>query len=278
MLLQRLLANPEFGRWHGELASAHAIDVQNVADWMWASQQEEWGHEDIPCLAPPFPKVWMEWGRPQVLVMKNKPGDLSTFPSRVGCLGLAFKGATGWLWLFTLFVQHPRFIRPTVSAFTLRTDREGTIEPGGFPIVTTDYANPDTARYMTGIMRMPALLGIAFMHCKNVEMVRYPEADTTPKQVRRGLPRVRFSRIVVTPFREVAQRASGDAAVSIQRAMHICRGHFKDYRKSGLFGRIPGIFWWDTHVRGNADAGLVISEHEVRYPSDQRKGGVPACR
>jgi len=289
MLLQRLLANPQFRPRHKDLASAHAIDVQNVADWLWASEQEYWGHEDVPCLAPPFPKVWIEWGRPPVVVMRDHEGAPMTpssatdpalfwFPSRVGCLGTATQIPDGWRWNFLLVVQFPIAASPCTSEFTLETDPQGTITTGRYRIQTVGYANTQFALYVTGIMRMPALLGIAFMHCKNVQMVRYPEADTTPKQVRRGLPMVRFSRIVVTPFRAAARRASGDAGVSLHRALHICRGHFKDYRKSGLFGRTPGIFWWDTHVRGSAEAGVVMSSHEVRQPVGHQEGGVAACR
>jgi len=57
--------------------------------------------------------------------------------------------------------------------------------------------------------------------------------------------------------------ASDETGVSIQKALHICRGHFKDYRKSGLFGKIAGIFWWDQHARGSADCGIVKSTHVI---------------
>jgi len=30
----------------------------------------------------------------------------------------------------------------------------------------------------------------------------------------------------------------------------VYRGHFKDYREKGLFGRHKGLFWWSSHVRG----------------------------
>ena len=289
MMLQQLLANPRFTSWHKDLAAAHAVDVQNVADWMWASQQEEWGHDDIPCLAPPFPKVWVEWGRPHRAVMRDVSDDtmrslattdhaLRWFPSRVGCLGAAAKTDAGWKWNFLLVCQFPLTPYPCTSEFAIETDREGRITTDQYCIQAIGYANKEFAVYVTAIMRMPSLLGIAFMHCKNVRMVRYSEADTTPKQIRRGLPMVRFSRIVVTPFRAAAQQVSGETFVSLHKALHICRGHFKDYRKSGLFGRTPGIFWWDTHVRGNAEAGVVMSEHVVRRPERPSEQGAAACQ
>ena len=36
------------------------------------------------------------------------------------------------------------------------------------------------------------------------------------------------------------------------RAMHICRGHFKDYRQGkGLFGRYHQLVWQPAIVRGS---------------------------
>jgi hypothetical protein len=59
--------------------------------------------------------------------------------------------------------------------------------------------------------------------------------------------------------------------VGLKRALHICRGHFKDYTKRGLFGKIHGVFWWSEHLAGALQRGLVKKEYSVRPPA----GGTP---
>jgi hypothetical protein len=54
----------------------------------------------------------------------------------------------------------------------------------------------------------------------------------------------------------------------IAKALHICRGHFKDYRNSaGLFGKYKGLYWWDMHTRGTEKAGVVIKDYRVKAPA-----------
>ena len=31
-----------------------------------------------------------------------------------------------------------------------------------------------------------------------------------------------------------------------------------------LFGKLTGRFWWEHHVRGSADDGVVVKDYEVR--------------
>jgi hypothetical protein len=49
----------------------------------------------------------------------------------------------------------------------------------------------------------------------------------------------------------------------MKQALHICRGHFKDYRQSGLFGRHKGVFWWDMAARGSAEQGIVDKDYRI---------------
>ena len=54
----------------------------------------------------------------------------------------------------------------------------------------------------------------------------------------------------------------------ISKALHICRGHFKDFSQgNGLFGRNKGLYWWDQHMRGDESAGVVIKDYKIN-PSD----------
>ena len=63
-----------------------------------------------------------------------------------------------------------------------------------------------------------------------------------------------------------------ERGVGAKKALHICRGHFKDFRKSenGLFGKHKDLYWWESQVRGNAKEGVVFSDYEVKSPIKTR--------
>jgi hypothetical protein len=49
-----------------ELAQCEVFLIDNVAEYLYAqTDQDIWNPKtDFPCLAPPFPSFWMEYGRP----------------------------------------------------------------------------------------------------------------------------------------------------------------------------------------------------------------------
>lgn len=52
--------------------------------------------------------------------------------------------------------------------------------------------------------------------------------------------------------------------VGLKRALHICRGHFKNYSNGkGLFGKYKGLYWWDMNLRGNSENGTVVKDYKV---------------
>jgi hypothetical protein len=128
-----------------------------------------------------------------------------------------------------------------------------------------------TAYRMTAL---PISLSLSMMNCKNVglEQIR-PSAKSIKASRRRGrVPRMAYHVLKIDPMRALIRRESGHAGrVPIDLALHICRGHFKDYSAgSGLFGRTKGLFWWDQHARGKAERGVVVSDYDVS-PSGESK-------
>jgi len=70
-----------------DLRAAEVFLIDNVAEYLYAqTDQEEWHVKtDFPCLAPPFPSFWMEFGRPSK-VISNLCGTQTNrnLPYRVG--------------------------------------------------------------------------------------------------------------------------------------------------------------------------------------------------
>lgn len=107
-------------------------------------------------------------------------------------------------------------------------------------------------------------LAICFLHCKNTTLTDYPPARHVVRQLERaGQPVRRHHVLDVGPATQLLQREGRIDVVGIERALHICRGHFKDYRKQGLFGQHHAIYWWDMHVRGAAKHGIVEKDYAV---------------
>ncbi len=122
----------------------------------------------------------------------------------------------------------------------------------------------------------PAFLALSFLHCKNVKVAREtpPAPLSRAFQKRHGRPLVRFHTLQITPMRKVLEREGNAATAGLRKALHICRGHFKTFTPDGkLFGRLSGTYWWDAHVRGSREQGLLLKDYEVNRPAPQSSGG-----
>lgn len=115
-------------------------------------------------------------------------------------------------------------------------------------------------------------LALSFMHCRNTQVKK---SEPTPYKLERRRQRegrqpiLRYHMINVDALgRKTSYPAAESGLGSEDKALHICRGHFKHFGERGLFGKWKGMFWWPMHVRGSARSGLVISDYEIeRHPA-----------
>lgn len=110
------------------------------------------------------------------------------------------------------------------------------------------------------------LLAINFMHCKNVQLIpnEVPEKLKRKRIKKHGNPGLKYYTLEISSMRRVLETEGNISKNGLKKALHICRGHFKDYRESGLFGKIKGVFWWDANVRGDIKQGAVIKDYAVK--------------
>lgn len=111
---------------------------------------------------------------------------------------------------------------------------------------------------------------VSLMHCKNVELVERDPYAGLPKSLRKHgkRPLVRYHTLEIEPMRKVLrdEGGMGPNGEGLKQALHICRGHFKDYRQRGLFGKLKGLYWWDQHARGDVEQGVVEKDYAVKAP------------
>jgi hypothetical protein len=110
------------------------------------------------------------------------------------------------------------------------------------------------------------LASVSFMNCKNVEII-----DNVPsRQVRRHCERtgkkvpVTYKTLVIHPIGK--RRAIWPGTPSgLAMSLHICRGHFKDYRQGAGLGKWHrrGVWWWSPQVRGREEVGRVVKDYAV---------------
>ena len=107
---------------------------------------------------------------------------------------------------------------------------------------------------------IPLFLATSLLHCRNIGTAGPCSAAKTHQGYTGGATAARWCRyktLTVTPMsRSYASKVAGvSAGAGEPKALHLCRGHFKDYRNSGgLFGKHKGLFWWDMHARGDPGA------------------------
>ena len=86
-----------------------------------------------------------------------------------------------------------------------------------------------------------ALLTISFLHCKNVEIrpITPPEKLSQRHHKKHGRDLVRYHVLDIKPMRRLLEQHRTGLGLSLRRALHICRGHFKTFTADApLLGRI----------------------------------------
>lgn len=271
-----------------DLRGAIVLSCDEAVD-LFLSTRESWDVGDYPNVAPPWPRFFVESRMPNhalglseglhscgVLVAARRAGPSEALAGLEGV-------RLGWIMMASLVLER----------------RKGQIE---FPAMTwfipvtldgTVAINPQTGRLLLPTLVPPGvgeqewrgkaldalallhpfLFAISLSHCRNVEVVtREPSAkESRAFQRRRGDSLVRYHVLQISPMRKVLEHEGTAGEVGLRRAVHICRGHFKDYRERGLFGRHRDVYWWEAHVRGHASEGLVLKDYEIAEVSDWRQ-------
>jgi hypothetical protein len=268
------------------LERAEVILANNVAHFFYVdSPKDEWDtRKDFPNIAPPFGEFFIEWESPS----KFNSGGKIIESKEVGGMkvGMLFStydpsatktfSNTGVKWVMqALLYLYQRGSVTLVGGKQLAIMSDGSVwnDKHGDLLFWDKESNVPSSvidHTVTGQLHV-ALLALSLMHCKNVELKTViPPAPLSKKyQKKTGRPLVRYKILEIEPMKKVLRTEGQSDTMGLKHALHICRGHFKDYSKGGgLFGKLKGLYWWDSHVRGDPAQGAVVKDYNVNPPSE----------
>ena len=274
------------------LKDAQVVVADNVAEYFHAhSPNKEWSKDDFPTLMPPFPRLWIEW-RPTRTNRYTSNGDSPYDQCGVFVEAMEIDIATcRWCVRFHVFMSIDKRIYGPFVEEKIVLDKDGRSLRFGWDdqvdgsialvpleratqMYTTLYADaavmadPDyrIAYSAAAAMGHPAMLAISFFHCKNVKLTprEPPPKLSKAHQKRHGRPMLRYHVLEITPLKAILQADGNAQGGGLQQALHICRGHFKDFRQKGLFGKYKDVYWWDHHLRGKPEEGVVTKDYMMK--------------
>jgi hypothetical protein len=262
--------------------------IDNVSDYYYfGSDQEHWDLvKDFPNLAPPWPAFWAEH-RLATKIHSKERGDtdlthlMGQAKGKIGALVHALDPAritgegelppgTRWILWCELFIEYgvhkdDRPTGPHGSVFFC-VDADGHCV--GKPWMQGFSSNEDVA-VMKGLMTFfhPTLLAVSFLHCKNVviEDQAVPKPLAKKYHAKTGHWPTRYKTLIIEPLKQILKHEGHSDRVGAAKAMHICRGHFRDYREGrGLFGKYKQLVWTPSVIRGTKGKHAAPREVEVR--------------
>jgi hypothetical protein len=273
-------------RTHALLANRElpVLLIDNVAEYFYTSDQEYWDlRDDFPNLAPPYPAFWCESRMVRKIHSKEcGDSDLSAIIPHGGRLGMLIHGldreeANGegipenarWILWCELFIDYGlrgvTATGPHGSVF-MCVDADGALIDRPW---MQSFASDADAEIMKGYMTFfnPCFLAMSFLHCKNVTLVEnhVPAPLAKKYRARHGIAPCSYKTLVIEPLKKILRTEGRSDHVGVQKALHICRGHFRDYREGrGLFGRYHQLVWQPSIVRGSKGEMVPPREIEVK--------------
>jgi hypothetical protein len=286
LLYQRLLSLREQtdAAMHELLQEAVVFNLQNVADYYFAAAQTFWKIErDFPNLAPVYNVAWFEYQLPDKVVIGgearsflagDKPAPAGL---RYGYLAVSAESpepGARWETVFSCFVGLGEKAA-SVAAWRMHIDETGQIATSAATGKPLFFAQPFHERQSTALLDStsflhPVLLGLSFLHCKNVDVIEAGGEKRTRTGKRKRHSIIRHHTLNIVPMQRVLAKEGRSETEGLSSALHICRGHFKDFsRGAGLFGKHRGLYWWESQVRGKAEHGEVRKDYNVNPPADE---------
>jgi hypothetical protein len=282
------------------------VSIDNVADYYWqGTAQSTWRlARDFPSLAPAWQHAWFEYRAPAYCLSERgrEPWDTTISGTHIAVEVASFepenlfahlgerirpwfetvRDESRWAQMALLYIEFGKGLinLVAVTAWTLDHEGRAVSKAGtypffmafGEPAMASQEAN-ERLRFLADYswsFIYPALLAMSFLNCRNVEIINNQPHEKLVKATlkRHQIRPVSFKTLRIDPVKKILENQGQASQHGIQKALHICRGHFKDFRQSekGLFGRSKGLYWWGMHLRGSLAHGAAHKEYEMPAP------------
>ena len=282
---------------HPSITEAVPVDVSDVAKWYFEEAEIETidYKTTFPCVISPWPVAFYEFNLPSTWKAMDDEGKwgIKYFPNyqgvRCGVLVRQFKvdptyeGVSaqekadlaeikaGALGQQLKFVQMLTFITGDKNDFAVTISPIIYVDDEGACMGGSVYSTVPDQKFAEDYMRLmvfPVYFAMGLMHCKNVHTVDVPSLP--PKLAERrqkaGERVWLWKNIVIDTMKKSVKSGEHGQGNSINLALRIARGHFKDYREGrGLFGKLHGRYWWDDIKCASGALGAQRS-YEVKGP------------
>ncbi len=272
--------------WKGNMRDAQVFEITPTAEYFYAgTDQEEWDvFHDFPSLLPPYDNLWMEYTPPPTVRSNGniKPFNTGGLQLKTGISIQTSESRKGHplhpdvefrAQMMQVFLeQNGRLLGPSMHACWM-VDGAGkafSLSGAGEKILFTAVGAAQTEAtvaqqqdYMT--MGYPALLAISFLNCRNTVVVDHRPDQKLSKvhQKRHGRPLTTFKTLEISQVKKLLNETKAMGVLELKHALHLCRGHFKNYNERPLFGRHKGMFWWGPTIRGTGP-NAVIKDYAVK--------------
>lgn len=175
--------------------------------------------------------------------------------------------------------RRPKFFQISINFFKFNSliirlwalaeylDENGvTIKPARIFQTTHDNKSLKEMSNLNNQIQSVIMLGCSFLHCKNVKRIENPISEKLQKaRIRKNkLPLTKYYTLEINPMKEILKREGNVERNGLQKALHICRGHFATYTdEKPLFGKIVGKIWVPSHTRGSKAQGEIKKDYSI---------------
>lgn len=226
------------------------------------------GIGNIPSIKPPFQEMFVETSSPEYILNTN--GKKIKWPKNYG-----------ERWGYHVFYSEKNQItRVRLIEYTMLLEKTKIWGVGGYKgkiaikrspswyiklnkkgvPISSFYKNVHKGSKLKYAKIMPLLYSLALMNCRNVE---YIENNHGIIYERKNNDELKYKTLKINPMNPQNKNKFIAGKTNNKNPLHICRGHFKDYRENGLFGKYHDIYWWDSQMRGNKEVGEVKKVYEI---------------
>ena len=160
------------------------------------------------------------------------------------------------------------FVFMDEDGFILETDDSVGIVYKNMLSPPEDFSSETFKNFVTFFAphRNCLLLALSFINCRNVHIVENI-ADAKAQKAREKKhkkPLLTYYTLKIDPIKKVLEHTRKTEKCGLKQALHICRGHFKDFRRGpGLFGKYKDIYWWNQYLRGSGKEGVILKDYEL---------------